>query len=57
MRKVYDVDFWIGLIEELEPCRDCVSRGRMWITKCQDRCCAMKRWVGIRKIARDRCGV
>jgi hypothetical protein len=47
---------WRELIEELDPCRDCSNRGRMWILKCDVMCMARKRWVEIRKVAKDRSG-
>jgi len=48
---------WREIVDELEPCRDCSNRGRMWILKCDKSCQARKRWIEIRKVVKQKDGV
>ena len=48
---------WKEIIEELDPCRDCIHRGRMWVIKCRDECRALQRWLEVRKLAQEKTAV
>jgi len=47
---------WREIVDELEPCRDCSNRGRMWILKCDKACQSLKRWIDIRKVVKQKDG-
>ena len=40
------------LIESLEPCNKCVHRGKMWVSKCREKCKSLSDWTKAREEAR-----